>query len=171
MSDDQRPGALKPPQGGWPTRPIGDADDREQIATWLLPNADNREHSIVIRDRSDAAQHVYKVAWELLRDLQSSAKSPTLVNVRERLEEIQRRAKELDRLTAPLTGPDGLMRAIAMECGLFVRSHDPNGPEYRLANEHEVLASSPSALGRNRSSVSRRTEQPVPAAAGETVPT
>lgn len=117
-------------------RPVGDQADLDLIAAWLMPDQDNRRLSNVIRSRFDATRHTRKIAVELLRDLRSSAASPTLRDAQDQLDRIRDAATALDRMLAGVSGPHGLARVVALECAFFRQ----RGAEYESVDWDDVLS-------------------------------
>jgi len=119
VRESRRTEVLKAPQGGWPRHPIGDEDDLDGIVEWLMPQKDNRQHSIVVATRGDARTWVLTIAKTLLADLESNAASPTLRIAEEQLDKFRETLLEAYRMSIGFSGPEGLMRIVALECGFF----------------------------------------------------
>jgi hypothetical protein len=139
-STSRRGEKLNPPQGGWPPRPLGNQSDIAAIVDWLIPGDFNPALRIAIRSPTDAADFVRKIAVELLADLRSAAHSPKLRDAQEKLLDIQKAARDLDRMLASVSGPHGLTRIVALECGFFRQAATPAGVDYELVDWDNILA-------------------------------
>jgi hypothetical protein len=141
MSSNSRRGEkLNPPPGGWPPRPLGNQSDMAAIVDWLIPRDFNPALSIAIRSPTDAADVVRKIAVELLADLRSAAHSPKLRDAEEKLQDMQKAARDLDRMLASVSGPNGLTRIVALECAFFRQAATPAGTDYELVDWDDILA-------------------------------
>ena len=141
MSTTTRRGEGLPgsPEGGWPRRPAGKPSELESIARSIVLGTIDPLKSPQTAVPSDATASVLRIACDLLRDLRSSAESPTLRESREKLDRIEKAIHDLRLALTGLSGPVGLTQIVAMECGFFRPVQTEKGIEYQFVDGNQIF--------------------------------